>query len=135
MKDKVLSFLLLGVTAIATGWQQLYNLGWAVWGAPTFFIQYVGLLGSLMLAIASAMVFIRMRLALTVGLFAAGLVWCFYGPALWATIAQLWASPNLFSIEPLVLLPLSILLGLTVFLVYRLRGRTVTTNTLVSSPF
>jgi len=55
---------------------------WAVWGAPTHPTQYVSLLGSFLMVLASYASLFRLRPAAWIALVGSLSAWTFYGPAL-----------------------------------------------------
>ena len=74
--------LLYFVTGIATAIPVVLALGWAVWGAPTSPLEYLALLGSLVLVISASIPSTKRRLAARVALVGALAVWSFCLPAM-----------------------------------------------------
>src|SRR5262245_48042387 len=58
---------------------------WAIWGAQTSILQYAGVVGSGVMAIASVVLFIRVKVGYVLALSGIALTWAYYGPAIWAT--------------------------------------------------
>jgi hypothetical protein len=73
--------LLYFVTGVVTAIPVMWALGWAVWGAPISPLEYVALLGSLILVISALMPSAKRRLAARVAFVGALAVWSCYLPA------------------------------------------------------
>jgi hypothetical protein len=97
-----------GVTAIATGLQQVAVIAMTVWGTPVWRIQYIGLAGSVALVVAAVATLGAVRAASLVVMLALALLWVFYAPALWATIPRL-SFDHRISSELLTLMPACLL--------------------------
>jgi hypothetical protein len=100
----MLATLLYLFTGLATALPVLRALEWAVWGAPTMRIEYISLVGSLVLVFAAvASVLRRHRLATWLALLGSLAVWCFYTPllagAVWAGLIK-YSELNLSSFQP-----------------------------------
>ena len=117
MKEAIISFSLFFLSSITTGWQQMYGFMWAIWGASTSNLQYLGLAGSIVLLVASFLVFGRRKIAYLVALVAVGLIWAHYGPAIWATGSLLF---DVVSTAQWRLLPAALLLASTVRVIQKL---------------
>lgn len=91
--------------------QQFWNMMWAIWGAKSHALQYVGLAGSLLLL--GAGVLAAWRQVHWIAVAGITLAWAFYGPALVATYPQLLERPDHVWKEPWVLLPPILLVGAT----------------------
>jgi hypothetical protein len=78
----MVSLLLYLFTGIVTAIPVLYALGWAVWGAGTSPLEYISLLGSLILVISAFLGLSSRRLAARLALVGALGVWSFYLPAI-----------------------------------------------------
>jgi hypothetical protein len=118
MRDKLINAVFLGVAGGATGWQQSYNLMWALYGAPTRDLQYVGLFGSAVLLVAALSTFVRIRVADVLGAVGVILVWSAYLPAAWTMVRDVLKSPESLASEPVAYVPLILLSALT-FRLYR----------------
>jgi hypothetical protein len=74
----VLPFALFLITGVLTAAHVYYLLSWAVWGAPTHPLQFVSLLGSMLLVLAAFVALFNLRISrklATIGLVA---IWPFY---------------------------------------------------------
>ena len=101
-------YLIAGLTA---GWQVFQLIMWAVWGAPTSPIQFIGLIASWALDLAGIFSFKLKKVSLimaALGLFG---LWSFYVPAIYATLHP--AADVLW--EPTVFITPAILLGATIY--------------------
>lgn len=74
--------LLYLLSGLATGWQVLRAVRWAVWGRPVHPLEVVSLLGSLILIVAAVTSPFRPRRAAWLALVGALACWTFYVPAL-----------------------------------------------------
>ncbi len=91
----VLAVLLYALTAIATGVQIWYLLMSSIWGAPTSPLQYIALIGSIVLLIAAVMSHWKHRASAVASAGGLVLLWLFYGPALYVLGYSLWHNPPL----------------------------------------
>ena len=114
---KVLALYL--VTGAVTGFQVVRLLMWAVWGAPTSPIQYVSLVGSAVLCVASGVTLFKPRLAAKIALAAVATIWSFYVPALIQSLPNIAAIPIEEAITAMI--PVLFLIVCTVYIVERLR--------------
>jgi hypothetical protein len=85
MKALILYFM----TGVATGWQVFCFLMWAIWGAPTSPLQYVSLLGSLVLCAGAIVALRKPRFGAGIAISGCLAAWCFYLPAFIRTPHQL----------------------------------------------
>ena len=74
---------------LATALQQYRNLMWAIWGAPTYTIQYVGLLGAVVIFLSGLVAIFSEVWAHRVALIGALVAWAFYGGALIQSVPEL----------------------------------------------
>jgi hypothetical protein len=111
----VVPFLLYVITGLATGAQVYWLLMWGVWGRPSHPLQYVSLIASLALILASFLSLYRSRQAAWLALVATLAIWVFFGPAAVVTLKQLLTSARVF--RPLVFLPPVLLLATTSYAV------------------
>ena|SRR5882672_877545 len=106
------------LSSIATGWQQVYNLMWAIWGAPTSTLQYCGLIGSAALSVAALVLFVRVTAAYVIAVVGVAMIWAYYAPAIWATGSLVF---DVVTNSPWRLIPAMLLIVSTVRILYRLR--------------
>ena len=108
------------LTGLIVGLQVFMSLMQAVWGAPTHPVQYIGLVGALILILASVVALFRGRAGGLVAFGASVLCWAFYLPAMWATLAR---SRFTLAALPFVLIPLALLSGTTIHGWFRISRR------------
>ncbi len=77
----MVSLLLYLLAGIATAIPVVYALGWAVWGAGTSPLEYISLLGSLILVFAAFLSLRNRRFSARAALIGALCAWSFYLPA------------------------------------------------------
>lgn len=82
----MLPFFLYLLTGIATGLHVLYLLSWAVWGAPTHPLQYISVVGSLVVIVAAYVSLFKPRIAARFALLGLAAVWPFYVTAVVRTV-------------------------------------------------
>jgi hypothetical protein len=124
----VLPTLLYLFTSLATAMPVLWAQGWAVWGAPTMKIEYISLIGSLVLSFAAVAGILREhRPANWLALIGSLAVWCFYTPLLAGAVrAELlkYSELNLSNFQPtppesalsiLLVVVFALLVGTTVY--------------------
>jgi hypothetical protein len=85
---KLALYLITGLVMTA---QTYWLLMWAIWGAPTSFIEYVALLGGLCLLLAAILSIWLKRLSAWLAFASILMMWCFYLPAFFVCIFR---SPN-----------------------------------------
>jgi hypothetical protein len=86
----VLASVIYGVTAIVTGVQLWWLMSWAIWGAPTNPLEYIGLIGSVVLLVATFLGLRRHRTVQFIALCGLLLLWPVYALLMYAT----WLNPN-----------------------------------------
>lgn len=77
-----LPVLLYALSGISTGVPVVYLYLWSVWGAPTSFVEFLSISGSLALIIAAVLTIKKPILAARVAFFGSLAVWSFYLPAI-----------------------------------------------------
>ena len=91
----MISFLVYFITGLATGWQVFQLMMWAIWGRPVQLLDYVGLIGALILVLASF--FVRWKKVSTViASIACVVLWVFYVPSLSGTIGAFASGTAVF---------------------------------------
>lgn len=108
-----------GLTAIATGVQLWWLTSWAIWGAPINPLEYIGLLGSVVLLVATLLGLRRHRNVRFVALCGLLLLWPFYALLMYAT----WLNPiGSFTFKAAIVgsLPAAMLLGASICAVMQL---------------
>jgi len=108
------------LTGLVAGVQVFMSLMQAVWGVPTHPVQYIALVGALILIAASVIALFRGRAGGLVAFGGSLLCWAFYLPAMWATLAR---SRFTLAALPFVLVPLVLLSGTTVHGWFRVSRR------------
>jgi hypothetical protein len=107
----------------ATAAQGYWLLMWAIWGRPTHPVQYVALLGSLLLIVAGVMMLTRRR-AVVLASFALVFTWSFWGLALVNILRADWSRIHF---KPAGAIPIALLVIATLtfvsFLITRQRER------------
>jgi len=78
----MLPFILYFVTSIITALHLYTLLALAIYGVPVSPLEFVALLGSLLMLIAAYISLFRARIAAQIALIAALLLWSFYAPAI-----------------------------------------------------
>jgi hypothetical protein len=86
----VLASTIYGATAVATGVQLWWSMSWAVWGAPINPLEYFGLLGSVVLLVATVSGLRRHCHVQRMALCGLLLLWPFYVLLMYAT----WRNPS-----------------------------------------
>jgi hypothetical protein len=81
-KGTMIAVALYVLTAVVTGLHVFYLMMWAIWGAPTSPLQYVSLIGSVVLLLSAVAAFFNRRLAAAIAIVGSVMVWSFYAPAL-----------------------------------------------------
>jgi len=97
------------VTGVVTGFHVFYLMMLAIWGAPISPLQYVSMMGSAGLLVASVVAVFKPRLASEIALAGAIAIWSFYIPALvvdfWRLVTGAFAfKDELIAITPILLL-------------------------------
>ena len=109
----MLASAIYGATAIATGVQLWWLMSWAIWGAPITPLEYVGLLGSVVLLVATFPGCQKLRYGQFIVLCGLSLLWPFYALLVYET----WLNPSVWftfhaaivgSVPPAMLLGASI---------------------------
>ncbi len=77
----MLPFVLYLIAGALTGFQVYALLALGAYGAPVSPLEFLSLLGSLVLIVAAYLGLWKPRLAARVALLAALVIWCFYAPA------------------------------------------------------
>jgi hypothetical protein len=77
----MLPFFLYLIAGALTGFQVYSLLALGVYGAPVSPLEFLSLLGSLVLIVAAYLSLWKPRVAARVALLAALTIWCFYAPA------------------------------------------------------
>jgi hypothetical protein len=82
----------------------VWALGWAVWGTPTSFTEYLSLVGSLILIAAGLIAFLNRRTAARVALVGTVAIWSLYFPAI-ANIVRVHLSDQELSLSIMLWVP------------------------------
>jgi len=107
----MLSFVIYLVAGLTAGWQVFQLIMWAIWGAPTSPIQFIGLIGSWGLDLAAILAFKWKKVSLIMAAFGLLGLWSFYVPALYQTL-----HPDRDVVwEPTVFIAPALLLGATLY--------------------
>jgi hypothetical protein len=88
----VLASSIYGATAIATGIQLWWLMSWAIWGAPINPLEYVGLLGSIVLLVATVLGLKKYHNVQFIALFGLIMLWPIYGLLMYTTWLK--SGPN-----------------------------------------
>jgi hypothetical protein len=116
-------FLLYVATGIVDGLHVLALLMQAVLGATARPVQYIALVGTIVLLCAGVTALFSARIAAYIALVACLANWTFYLPALWVTLASGRAQLAVWPQPLVVLVPVALLMGATSLAVGRIRGR------------
>jgi hypothetical protein len=108
------------LSSIATGWQQLYNFMWAIYGSPTSTVQYCGLIGSVALSVAALVLFVRVTAAYVIAVVGVTMIWAYYASAIWATGSLVF---DVLTNSPWRLIPAMLLILSTIRILSRLRAK------------
>lgn len=85
----MLPFLLYSLTAVATGYQTYWQIMWAVWGRPIYWLEVAAIFSSLGVLFVALVALYSPRRACWIGLLCLTCLWVYYIPALAASISQL----------------------------------------------
>ena len=108
---------LYAVTAVVVGWQTFRLMMWGVWGKPSNVWEFVALFGAFVLLYGAAAAYDKaLRGEKIAASFGCVLVWCFYGPAIWNTLADEHARLDLVVLAGPVLLLVSSIVVIHVLL-------------------
>jgi hypothetical protein len=108
-------------TAIATAIQVWYALMWAIWGAPTSPLEYVALLGAIVLLVAAVIAYWKPRLALVIAIGGLILLWMWYGPSLYMLFTNPPLSFRFATSWILPLTPIALLISCSIYAVAQWR--------------
>ena len=86
----MLASTIYGATAIATGVQLWWLISWAIWGAPINPLEYVGLLGSIVLLVATVLGLRRYSNVQLIVLCGLIMLWPIYALLMYTT----WLNPS-----------------------------------------
>jgi hypothetical protein len=86
----MLALTVYTATAIATGVQLWWFILWAMWGAPTSPLEYMGLFGSVVLLVAAVLGLRRRRNVHFLAVGGSLLLWPFYAVLMYET----WLNPS-----------------------------------------
>jgi hypothetical protein len=104
-------FLLAGM---ATGWQTLQLIMWGVWGKPAVPLERVALFGALVLLCGGLVTIGNRCWGIAAAALGCVLLWVFYGPATWNTLAELYTRPDVSDTElTIVFVPVALLAAST----------------------
>jgi hypothetical protein len=121
----VLATVIYGVTAIATGIQLWWLMSWAIWGARIKPVEYMALLGPVILFVAAMLGLRRNRSLRLIALAGLLLLWPFYASLMYET----WLNPGVtFTFRAAIVgsLPASMLLVATLFVGVQLHDPNLT---------
>lgn len=108
-------FIIYFLTAIASGYQLYWLRMWGVWGRGSSPLETVAFCGSVGLLISAFIALKSLRGASIIALISTLLLWTFYAPATFQTIASSLAGTTVFSfiniLPPILILVATIIAG------------------------